>query len=197
MKSKRRKIFGNIIFYTFILFMALYIGMSAFSPSRVIDVFRFQGMPVLTPSMEPKIKVNDYIIITKTNPDELKEHDIISFYTYLPTVTGGYSRQIVTHYIYDILEDDDGRYFLTYSELKDINGEYVVDEWVNQQGDVFIRDEDIIGKYQFKVPAIGAAIIFAQQALRNPIMIVLIIINIAVIVTLIKYILKKPKEEQK
>ena len=197
MKSKKRKFFGNIIFYTFIVFMALYVAMSAFSPTRVIDVFRFQGMPVLTPSMEPKIKVNDYIIITKTSPDNLKEDDIISFYTYLPTISGGYSRQIVTHYIYDILEDDEGRYFLTYSELKDINGEYVVDEWVNDQGEVLIRDEDIIGKYQFKVPAIGAVIIFVQQALRNPIMIVLIIINIAVVVTLIKYILKKPKEEQK
>ena len=197
MEKKKSKLISNIIFYTMISLIAIYIGMSAFSPSKVINVFRFQGMPVLTPSMEPKIKVNDYIIITKTNPNKLKENDIISFYTYLPTVSGGYSRQIVTHYIYDILEDEDGRYFLTYSELKDVNNNIVVDEWVNAEGEVLIRDEDIIGKYQFKIPMIGAAIIFVQQALRNPIMIVLITINIVVIVTLIKYILKKPKEEQK
>jgi hypothetical protein len=165
-------------------------------PTRVIDIFGFQGMPVLTPSMDPKIKVNDYIIITDVNPSKLEKDDIISFYTYLPTTTGGFSRQIVTHYVYDVIEDENGRYFQTYSELKDVNDNPVVDEWENTQGDVLIRDEDIIGLYQFRIPLLGGAIMFIQNIFQNPIMLVLIIVNITVIVVLIKYILKKPKEEE-
>ncbi|MDX9692086.1 MAG: hypothetical protein RBT45_06485 [Acholeplasmataceae bacterium] len=196
MKKMKSKLISNIIFYLVIILMGSYIIINAFMPTRVIDIFGFQGMPVLTPSMDPKIKVNDYIIITDVNPSKLEKDDIISFYTYLPTTTGGFSRQIVTHYVYDVIEDENGRYFQTYSELKDVNDNPVVDEWENTQGDVLIRDEDIIGLYQFRIPLLGGAIMFIQNIFQNPIMLVLIIVNITVIVVLIKYILKKPKEEE-
>jgi len=196
MKNKKRKIISNIAFYALILIMGIFIFVNAFMPTKVIQVFGFQGMPVLTPSMEPVIKAkNDYIIVTQTDVDKLKKDDIISFYTYLPTIDGGFSRQIVTHYIYEVNEDQDGRFFVTYSEMTDVNGDKIIDEWENSDGPVIIRDDDIIGKYQFKIPLLGGLIIFVQGIFKSPIMILLVILNITIFVVLFKYIFSKPKKD--
>ena len=94
---------------------------------------------IISPSMTPNINVYDVVVTTKTNTSKLKVGDIISFYTNEVNVNG----LTITHRIYQIGEQDDGRYFKT-------KGDYnqYVDKWT-------VRESDIVGKVLFKIPQLG------------------------------------------
>ena len=65
--------------------------------SKVVSVAGYSVMSVLTGSMEPNYNVGDIVIVKKTNTDELKEKDVITFYSKEADMEG----QIVTHRIID------------------------------------------------------------------------------------------------
>ena len=71
---------------------------------KAVNVFGHSILKVVTGSMEPTLRVDDYIIIRKTDPSELAEGDIISFYSDQSDIRG----KLVTHRIVGV--DEDGRF---------------------------------------------------------------------------------------
>jgi signal peptidase I len=190
----------NIIFYLFVFLLSFFIIAELLPTKTTLQIFGFKGYAVASGSMEPIIMTGDYIIVTSINHETLEKDDIVSFYAYLPTVSGGRSKEIVTHYIYERVEIDGMIHYLTYSEM-DVNpkdGIKDVDSWRDMDSNpTFIYPEDIIGGYQFRIPFLGFIILEANKIMSNPILLLLIIVNVTIVVVLVKYILKKPKEEIK
>ena len=168
----------NILFYIVTTFLMVVVILELVAPSKTIDLIGFKGYSVATPSMEPIIKVGDIIIVTKANLDELKAEDIISFYADL---NGDGVDEVITHAIREIVYEDEVRLFRTYG----VN---------NTSDDLYhTTDDDIVGQYLFRIPLIGYVVLFLNIMFRNPILLGLVILNIAIIVVLIKYIKKKPE----
>jgi signal peptidase I len=190
----------NIIFYVFVFILSFFIIAELLQPKTTIRIFGFKGFAVASGSMEPIIMTGDYIIMTGVNPETLEKDDIVSFYAYLPTTSGGRSKEIVTHYIYERVELDGEIHYITYSEL-DVNpkdGIKDIDAWRDQNSQpTVITPDDIIGIYQFRIPILGVIILEANKIISNPILLGLIIVNVSIVVILVKYIFKKPKEELK
>ncbi len=105
---------------------------------------------IVSPSMEPNIKVYDVIIDSKVNsPKELKKGDIITFYSDVYN-TGGYT---ITHRIYDITE---------------VDGEYrIVTKGDNNAtiDDGYITFDNIVGKVEKVIPSLGKLQFFMSSRL--------------------------------
>ncbi len=114
--------------------------------SKVVNIAGYSIMSVLTGSMEPNYNVGDIVIIKKTNTDELKVKDVITFYSNDPDMQD----QIVTHRINDITEENGQRLF----ETKGDNNEIADIEKISEN--------DIIGKVRFRIPYVGKATTFLQ-----------------------------------
>ncbi|MDX9691537.1 MAG: signal peptidase I [Acholeplasmataceae bacterium] len=188
----------NILFYFFTALLLLIIITEILPIQTTMKVLGFKGYSVASGSMEPVIMTGDYIVITRTDVNDLDKDDIVSFYAYLPTTTGGRSRQIVTHYIYEKVEDGGEVYYITYSEMdtNPVDGVKDIDFWRDENNQpTFIYPEDIIGKYSFRIPVLGTIIMEANKIVSNPMLLVLIAINVGIVVVLIKYITKKPKKD--
>ncbi len=103
-------------------------------------------MSVLTGSMEPNYNVGDIVIVKKTDTDELKNKDVITFYSSDPDMEG----QIVTHRIIDITEENGQRLFETKGDSNKIADLEKVEE------------NDVIGKVEGRIPYVGKAATFMQ-----------------------------------
>ncbi|TNF09244.1 MAG: signal peptidase I [Bacillota bacterium] len=194
------KVIKNVLFY-FISALLLLIILTELLPIQTtMKVLGFKGYSVASGSMEPIIMTGDYIVLTRTDADNLDKDDIVSFYAYLPTVSGGRSLQIVTHYIYERVETNDEIYYITYSETdkNPEDGIKDIDFWRDENNQAtFIYPEDIIGKYSFRIPVLGTIIMEANKIVSNPMLLILIAVNIGIVVVLFKYITKKPKGDEK
>ncbi|MDI9646537.1 MAG: signal peptidase I [Archaeoglobales archaeon] len=84
-------------------------------------------------SMSPSIQTGDVIIVSKIDTDDLNIGDIIQY------MAEGYT---VTHRIVDIIETDDGRFFVTKGDANEIP-------------DDPISEDRVVGKVIFVVPKIG------------------------------------------
>ena len=114
--------------------------------TKLVNVAGYSVMTVLTGSMEPDYNVGDIVIVKKTDTDELKVKDVITFYSQEDNMKG----QIVTHRIIDITEENGRRLF----ETKGDN---------NQIADVEkTAENDVIGKVEGKIPYVGKAATFLQ-----------------------------------
>lgn len=200
MNKKMLKSIGNIIFYIFASFLTMFVILELFFPSKTMDVLGFKGFVVVTDSMEPLIKVNDVVIITKLEEEDLEIGQIITFYTYLKTdqkdLEGNwiYIRSRVTHYLADIRVEENQTVIKTKSYNKYHEGGSF-DAWNDENGDFKdITTDDIIGKVSLTIPFIGAIVTLSHVLVRDPIFLGLIILNIVIFTVLIKY-LKKPKEK--
>lgn len=190
------KTIGNIIFYTLASFLFVFVVMELFFPTKTIDILGFKGYVVVSPSMEPEINVNDLVIVTKINEEDLEVGQIITFYTYLPTIYEDdqgqtiYQKNTVTHYLADIIQEDG----MTILKTKDYNkyhnnGDF--DEWRDVDGHpVDLTTDDVIGKVSLTIPFVGSIITFSMIIVRNPIFLGLIILNVTIMIILIKYIKK-------
>ena len=76
-----------------------YIIISIIFPTRIIDIYGFRTFIIVSPSMEPTLMVNDMIVITDVEKNDIKENDIITFKAYIPELTR-YS--YVTNYVVSI-----------------------------------------------------------------------------------------------
>lgn len=176
----------SFLYYTFVFFITLYILLVAFSPEKMMDVIGFRTFIVLSDSMEPKLNVNDMILLRSVTEDDLDVGDIITFEVYIPEIK---SDVFVTHYIGAIDQQQDTTIYKTRRiGLKEDES----DNWVDENGDpILITFRDIEGKYLFKVPFIG----YIQQAFSNKVIVVLVLINSGVIYLIFKMIRKKPQDK--
>ena len=190
---------GSIIFYTVAAILTMFIFLELFMPSKTITVLGFKGYVVVSPSMEPYINVNDIIIVTRLDEEDLEVGQVITFYTYLPTTEEDslgntiYQKNTVTHYLADFYEEN-GNIILKTKDYNKYHNDGSFDTWYDASGDVTdVTTDDLVGKVAFKVPLIGMIITFAFVVVRNPIFLGLILLNVFIVVVLIMYI-KKSKE---
>jgi len=171
----------NIAFYLLVIFLSSYLVFDFIAPDKTVAIFGFKTYVVDSPSMEPTLNVNDAIIVVKTKETKINEGDIITFRVYLPDLgTEGY----VTHYVGEIITDNEKIIYKTQGEDSEI------DEWEDSEGiPIDISGGDIIGRVSFKISGAGHII----KVLRDPIMVLLLTVNIAVVVFIVYYIKKTKK----
>lgn len=136
--SKKRVLsfVGNLIFAAVVLYLCYFIIQAAQNQSP--DVFGYRMLRVMTDSMEPVFGSGDCIIVKEVEEGELITGDIITFVSSDPMLNGGFN----THRIIDIAKDH-------------VSGEtvyYTKGDNNNWQDDYTVSFEDIIGKYQKKLP---------------------------------------------
>ena len=98
---------------------------------KPVNLFGNRILQVVTGSMEPSIHVNDYIIVSSTDTSELKEGDIIAFYTEDEEIKG----DLVTHRITAVNEDGT---FITRGDANPVDDS------------LSVRPEQVLGKYTGK-----------------------------------------------
>ncbi|MFH1692957.1 MAG: signal peptidase I [Bacillota bacterium] len=177
--KEKIKIWGQIrsvLFYILAGVLLSYILIEVFLPNQTIKIFQFKPYVVVTDSMEPVINVNDLIIVTNPNLDNLEVNDIITFKA---DIDYNGTQEVVTHYIYSIETNLQGtRVFRTVRYGSDIP-----DTWL-------LVDENILGVYAFRISKLGNLINFV----KSPFGIVAISVNVIVIVAIV-YIIKFSKKE--
>jgi signal peptidase I len=169
----------NIIFYTLTTFMLTILLVEVFLPKQTINILGFKTYTVVSGSMVPIYEIGDVIIVKKVDLVDLNEGDIITFYRDL---NNDGKDEVVTHFLYSINTDINN--IITYETIPNVSDEK--DPWT-------LSEIDIIGVPSFSIPKIGWINIFVLILVRNPIFLGLIILNIAIIYFLIKYLKTKPK----
>lgn len=112
---------------------------------------------IVSPSMVPTIKVQDAILVTRVNPNNLKVGDIITF----ESSDARYAGYTITHRIKEISTTDDGkRIFITKGDNNSANDSAPV------------LSENVYGKVILKIPKLG----FLQSFLYKPLGFCLLII---------------------
>lgn len=156
----------NIIFYIICGILIAY-----FLFNFIMKQMGYSARVVLTPSMEPTIKVGSIVYDKKVDFASLKQGDIITF-------TSSQYNKIVTHRITSI----------------DYNNLTLITKGDNNTlQDASITSSAILGKVMFKLPpVIGYVVVFIQQ---NYIFIVIFAILIVILSTLIDKTLKKQTKE--
>lgn len=111
---------------------------------------------IVTPSMEPTLKVGDMILsVNVKDYSKLEVHDVI---TYKGEV-GSYKGKLITHEIIDI-EEKEGKYTFT---TKGTN---------NQDPDPLVSEEQVVAKMLFEIPFLGKIV----TLLRNRIVFFFVLI---------------------
>jgi len=168
--------------------LVVYILLGVLLPQQTINWFGFRTFVVVSRSMEPVINVNDMIIITRAEEEDIDTGDIITFRAHIPEL-GDYG--FVTHYVGDVLVDGSGNEIYKTQGATADPDDY--DEWTDGQGNpIEIQIDDVVGKYQFRIPRAGILI----SMLRDPIFVGLLAINGTIIYFIVKLI-RSPKETVK
>ena len=130
---------------------------------------------IISPSMEPTIKVEDAIVIVREEPENLKVGDIITFTSNDPR----YSGLIITHRIVGIQKSDTGSFLF---RTKGDNN--------NSEDAALVPSDNIYGRVILKIPKIGYIQYVLTQAYGWLIIVVIPCLGIVIydIIKLIKSI---------
>ena len=127
----------------FVVILCIMIGMSIYNvysgKSKVVSLFGYSGLSVVSGSMEPEISIGDYIIVKKPKIEDINTRSIIT-----------YEKEdvLITHRVVRI--NDDG----SYVTKGDANN-------VEDDGDV--KFENIIGVCAFNIPLLGTILLFIKS----------------------------------
>ena len=105
----------------------VYVTASA-ARGEVVSVFGRSVLVIVTGSMEPSLRVGDYIFVRRVDPSALAEGDIISFYSESSDING----MLVTHRITEVCADGT---FVTRGDANPVDD------------NAHVRPERIVGKY--------------------------------------------------
>lgn len=181
----------SIVFYVLTFYLLAYIIVNLFIPEKAIHIFGYQVTSIsrLTESMKPNILPGDVIVIKSIDEEEIDEGDIISFYTYVQGIDSNQNLVwIKIKVVHRVIEVDE----TTQSYVTQGDNNNDVDVIRDQNGEVILLTYDkVIGEYAYRVPVLGTI----AGALRNPIMIGLVIVNVTIVVIIVKLIRRKEKEE--
>ena len=108
----------------------------------------FNAYVIISPSMEPAIKVQDAVIVMRTEPKNLKKNDIITFDSKDPR----YSGITITHRIVGV--EHRGTNKALFRTKGDNN---------NTDDSALVKGEDIYGKVILRLPKIGYMQFFLSQ----------------------------------
>lgn len=102
---------------------------------------------VLTDSMYPEIESGDLIICHQENPENIEEKDIIAFFD-----PAGNGTSIVTHRVVELVEEDGEIKWRTKGDAN------------NTEDKLLVSQDDLVGVYQTRIPAVGNVAIFMQSS---------------------------------
>lgn len=150
MKGKKiLKIIFDVIIWTIIILSTLITISTLKSRGKEVpSVFGFVPLTIQSESMEPEIKKGDLIIAKEYNPNkrELKEDDVISFYTEIQN-----QRVVITHRIEHIININGMVSYVTKGDNNKISDE-------NQ-----VATGDIVAVWDgFRVPYLGTLLTFLK-----------------------------------
>ena len=145
-----KKILG-IMRSVFIYLLALAIVVAALlfaadkSPTK--SIFGYRYYTVITPSMDPTLKVGDIVVVKVGGVSDVKKGDIITF-----NPSSG-SSSYLTHRVTQVLPDYFGDGVTCFKTKGD----------ANEDEDGFLLDESrVIGKVKFHIPKLGYVVRFIQ-----------------------------------
>ncbi|MFZ9139356.1 MAG: signal peptidase I [Bacilli bacterium] len=149
---KKSKLYKKLI--QFVAFIVLFFSVLHWSP--------FVMYRIVSPSMQPVIKVNDVVIISRwIDQSSIEVGDIIAFHTTLLDQR----EVIVVHYVHEILDEDSVLSFKTIA-----HGQTEPDRWV-------IAADDVVGLYTNKITGIGRLLEFFSSTFGQ----VVLLINVGII----------------
>jgi signal peptidase len=146
MKKVFSKIF-SLLLYIIIFSLIAVIGISVYysSQNKVPSIFGYSVLRIVSNSMADEFVAGDFIIIKKEKKENLKNGDIISFYSLDPSLNGSAN----THRIVELSKDS----FVTKGDANSKNDEYKVEY------------NKVIGKYQGKLNGLFFTKIFTNKIL--------------------------------
>ncbi len=148
----------TIVLVVILVFMAVASLMMITSSASdgIASVFGYSPITIYdTKSMEPFFGSNDLVIVKKTDGQDLKVDDIISFWG----IVDG-SKNIITHRIVEVVEQPDGT--VAYRTKGDNNDLMDQDEF-NDFRQPDIMPEDIIGVYVTHIGGFGTVLSFIKS----------------------------------
>lgn len=162
-----KRIMSVITALAFVFGLVIFISVLKASNGEVPNVFGFSVMRVETGSMEPELETGCIVVAKKTDQQDLKVGDIISFYSTDPDpfING----QVETHRIVE-------QHYLLNNER-----EYITKGDANQKDDEYpVLYKNIIGKVIFNLGVASGSVI---QILQNPKIIFFLIILPLIFIT--------------
>lgn len=166
--KKAINILRNVFVWSFVAFTVIIMIFTVFSVSTFDktdrDIFGLKFFIVQTDSMSDTFRAGDIVVVKEVDPNTLVEGDIITF---LSQNESSYN-ETITHKIRSITKDEHGdRGFVTYGTTTDSDDETLV------------TDPFILGKYSFRLPALGR---FFQFLKSTPGYIVCILVPFLVLI---------------
>ena len=139
--KKAASIVVSVVMWIIILVAALFAftTLATKDDGSVSNLAGFTPLTVQSESMEPTFGENDLIIIQQCDPSTLKEGDIVTFHTIIDN-----QYALNTHRIVSINQVNGLNSYTTKGDNNDLADQHV------------IADGDIVGKYAFKIPYLGA-----------------------------------------
>ncbi len=133
------KIFVTIIMVIIIIYSAIMIAQKIIWRDRIPEIFGYKNFIVLSGSMEPTINIGDIIFIKEV--EDVEEGDIISYKL---------KNSIVTHRVVEKIPDNGKNLYVTQGDAN------------STEDSEIITDENIEGKYVFKIGKIGNIVLFLK-----------------------------------
>ena len=146
MFTKIKRITG-IVFLVIFLISILYITILR-AADTFPTFFGYSTQRVDSDSMEPKLNIGDVIIVKKTNPEDLKKDDCISYRGKEYPVDG----IVVMHQIAEEPREEDGAYYFITRGIKP-----------GALNDPEIHESQIYGKVVYKIPLVGTLYDFFSE----------------------------------
>ena len=91
-------------------------------PGKAPSVLGYTVLRVTTGSMAPTYGVDTLIVVKKTDPAEIREGDVISFYSLDPALDGA----VNTHRVVSVEKEGDGYIYQTKGDANNVQSEYLV-----------------------------------------------------------------------
>ncbi len=140
------KVFSNSIFTLLIIFLILSAFMSIGAKKNrdgVPSILGYKPMTVLTGSMAPKINPGDMIIDKSVNPESIKVGDVVTYRVN--------SNMLITHRVIEIVNKEGKSAFKMKGDANNVEDNNLVTE------------EQLIGRYSFRIPYAGYVANFARS----------------------------------
>ncbi len=153
-KINRFNKIARIIYAGFFAFFIFIILLTLIVPHGMIKVFGLGYYRVSSPSMQPTINVDDYVLVKRVKVNSLEEGDIIVFETKRQVADLEMVEKIVVIHYFGFI-DDEGHIF-TYPEAnKDMatSDENKYDTWGTDTNPYFVTASDVIGLHQQTISA--------------------------------------------
>lgn len=161
------------------ILLSLLAGWTAITTPKgqVPSLFGFSMLTVLTGSMEPTLPESSLILVRQTDPSQIREGDIITFYTSI----AGYDGVVNTHRVTEVTSDEGSIAFRTQGDANPL-----VDSSL-------VHGEQVVGSVFFHSLILGVIVSF----LRKPFVFFLIILIplLLVVVRSILQLVRLGKEE--